>query len=159
MRVSDADRAQIADRLAKHYGDGRLDQAEFELRLDKAMRATTVADLSGLLSDLPGEHPGYQPGPLPTEPRSRRYQRRMRQLQFEHERLLLKRERQELRRQRRPAPGRALQWIALFVAFLIMAALAARAIAELVFVCLVVGVIALLLRLHGGRGGGRSGGA
>ena len=29
LRVSDAERAEVADRLSKHYADGRLDQAEF----------------------------------------------------------------------------------------------------------------------------------
>jgi Flp pilus assembly protein TadB len=57
MRVSDAERSEIADRLSKHYGDGRLDQAEFSERLDRAMSATTQSDLSGLLADLPGDGP------------------------------------------------------------------------------------------------------
>ena len=53
MRVSDAERAEVADRLSKHYGDGRLDQAEFNERLDRAMNAKTQADLNGLTDDLP----------------------------------------------------------------------------------------------------------
>jgi|CZKT01.1.fsa_nt_gi hypothetical protein len=53
LRVSDAERAEVADRLSKHYGDGRLDQAEFSKRLDQAMSATTQSDLSGLFADLP----------------------------------------------------------------------------------------------------------
>jgi hypothetical protein len=53
LRVSDAERAQVVDRLSKHYGDGRLDQAEFNERIDQAMSAKTQSDLSGLLSDLP----------------------------------------------------------------------------------------------------------
>ena len=70
MRVSDAERAEVADRLSKHYGDGRLDQAEFNERLDQAMRAKTRQDLDGLFTDLPeGEAaanavPG-QPGQAP----------------------------------------------------------------------------------------------
>jgi hypothetical protein len=59
LRVSDAERADVADRLAKHYGDGRLDQAEFDERLDRAMKAKTQSDLDGLFTDLP---PIYQPG-------------------------------------------------------------------------------------------------
>ena len=47
MRVSDAERAEVADRLSKHYSDGRLDEAEFNERIDQAMRAKTHADLSG----------------------------------------------------------------------------------------------------------------
>ena len=54
MRISDADRAEVADRLSKHYSDGRLDQAEFNERLDRAMNAKTQADLNGLFADLPG---------------------------------------------------------------------------------------------------------
>src|ERR1700680_4413373 len=53
LRVSDAERAEVADRLSKHYGDGRLDQAEFNVRLDQAMGAKTHSDLSGLFADLP----------------------------------------------------------------------------------------------------------
>jgi hypothetical protein len=53
MRVSDADRSDVADRLARHYGDGRLDQAEFDDRLSRAMTAKTVADFQGLFDDLP----------------------------------------------------------------------------------------------------------
>ena len=53
LRVSDAERQAVADRLAEHYADGRLDQAEFDDRVGRAMTAKTRADLSGLFSDLP----------------------------------------------------------------------------------------------------------
>jgi hypothetical protein len=53
MRVSDAERTEVADRLSKHYSDGRLDEAEFNERLDQAMKAKTRSDLSGLFADLP----------------------------------------------------------------------------------------------------------
>lgn len=53
MRISDAERAEAADMLSKHYGDGRLDEAEFHQRLDQAMRAKTYSDLGGLFDDLP----------------------------------------------------------------------------------------------------------
>ncbi len=53
MRIGDAERNQIAEQLSKHYSDGRLDAAEFQERLDKAMSAKTRSDLSGLLADLP----------------------------------------------------------------------------------------------------------
>jgi hypothetical protein len=53
LRLSDADRAEVADRLAKHYADGRLDEAEFSERVDLAMSAKTKADLTGLFADLP----------------------------------------------------------------------------------------------------------
>lgn len=53
LRVSDAERAEVADLLSRHYGDGRLDKAEFEQRMDLAMHARTYADLGSLLADLP----------------------------------------------------------------------------------------------------------
>ena len=53
MLVSDAERAEVADRLSKHYSDGRLDQADFNERLDQAMSAKTQSDLVGLFTDLP----------------------------------------------------------------------------------------------------------
>jgi Domain of unknown function (DUF1707) len=65
MRVSDAERTEMADTLSKHYADGRLDDSEFKMRLDKAMGAKTRADLNGLLVDLPpinAEEPVRRPG-------------------------------------------------------------------------------------------------
>ena len=53
MRVGDTERSAIADRLAEHFSDGRLDEAEFNDRLDRAMQAKTMGDLTGLLADLP----------------------------------------------------------------------------------------------------------
>ena len=59
LRVSDAERNEVADKLSRHFADGRLDQAEFKERLDAAMSAKTQGDLAGLFDDLP---------PLATEP-------------------------------------------------------------------------------------------
>jgi hypothetical protein len=53
MRVSDAERQAVTDRLAEHFSSGRLDQAEFDERVGKAMGAKTRADLNGLFDDLP----------------------------------------------------------------------------------------------------------
>ena len=53
IRVSDAERNAVAERLADHYSAGRLDQAEFDERVGRAMSAKTRADLSGLFADLP----------------------------------------------------------------------------------------------------------
>jgi hypothetical protein len=64
MRVSDAERQAVADRLAAHYADGRLDQAEFDERSARAISAKTRADLEGLLDDLP--EPGGMKGTGPT---------------------------------------------------------------------------------------------
>lgn len=55
LRVSDAERSETADRLSKHFGDGRLDETEFQERLERAMHAKTRADLDGLFDDLPPE--------------------------------------------------------------------------------------------------------
>jgi phage shock protein PspC (stress-responsive transcriptional regulator) len=53
LRVSDAERRAVADRLGEHFADGRLDQAEFDERAGRAMSAKTRADLGGLFADLP----------------------------------------------------------------------------------------------------------
>ena len=53
MRVSDAERQAVADRLAEHFSSGRLDQGEFDERVGRAMGAKTRADLTGLFDDLP----------------------------------------------------------------------------------------------------------
>lgn len=65
MRLSNAERTEVADRLSKHYGDGRLDEEEFNERLDRAMKAKTRADLDGMFDDLPGleETPRSAPAP------------------------------------------------------------------------------------------------
>ena len=53
LRVGDAERNEAADLLAKHYADGRLDEAEFNDRLAKAQAAKTHSDFAGLFTDLP----------------------------------------------------------------------------------------------------------
>jgi hypothetical protein len=53
VRASDAERNEVADKLSRHFAEGRLDQAEFKTRLDTAMSATTRGDLVGLFDDLP----------------------------------------------------------------------------------------------------------
>ncbi len=71
LRVSDAERQAVTDRLAEHFADGRLDQAEFDERVGRAMNAKTRADLAGLFDDLPETGaPAATDGPRP------RYRRR-----------------------------------------------------------------------------------
>ena len=53
IRVSDADRNAVAELLGQHYADGRLDQAEFDERVSRAMAAKTRGDLEGIFDDLP----------------------------------------------------------------------------------------------------------
>jgi Flp pilus assembly protein TadB len=65
LRVSDAERADVADKLSKHYGDGRLDQAEFNERMERAMSAKTHGDFAGLFADLPDLPDGAEPGASP----------------------------------------------------------------------------------------------
>jgi hypothetical protein len=53
LRVSDAERDAVVTELGEHFGQGRLDQAEFDERVSKALSARTGRDLGGLLADLP----------------------------------------------------------------------------------------------------------
>ena len=62
IRVSDADRNAVAEQLGAHYADGRLDQAEFDERINRAMAAKTRGDLAGLFDDLPDPGPAGAPG-------------------------------------------------------------------------------------------------
>src|SRR6202046_5127484 len=68
IRASDDARNAVADKLSRHYAEGRLDEVEFKNRLDTAMSATTRGDLnapSPALPRLPSE-------PVPPPPRHRR---------------------------------------------------------------------------------------
>jgi hypothetical protein len=67
LRVSDAERNEVADKLARHFAEGRLDQTEFKDRLDTAMSAKTERDLSGLFEDLP--RLAVEPPPPPSRRR------------------------------------------------------------------------------------------
>ena len=70
LRVSDAERQAVADRLGEHFAEGRLDQDEFGERAGRAMTAKTRADLSGLFDDLPDLSTRPQTGtaPVPVRP-------------------------------------------------------------------------------------------
>jgi hypothetical protein len=52
LRASDADRDQVIELLRAAVADGRLDQAEFDERLDAALTARTVDALAPLTADL-----------------------------------------------------------------------------------------------------------
>jgi hypothetical protein len=73
MRVSDAERQQVADTLAEHYAAGRLDQSEFDERIGRAMSAKTRADLTGLVDDLPVSGPAGAHGANGARVRVRRH--------------------------------------------------------------------------------------
>ena len=68
LRASDEERNAVADKLSRHFAEGRLDQAEFKTRLDAAMSATTRGELNGLFYDLP-RLPADPPPPIPRQRR------------------------------------------------------------------------------------------
>ena len=54
MRVSDADRADVANALCRHFADGRLNEEELNERLARVNAAKTRVELGPPLADLPG---------------------------------------------------------------------------------------------------------
>jgi Domain of unknown function (DUF1707) len=56
-RAGDAEREQVAEKLRVAAGEGRIDLAELEERLDRAYRAKTYRELDALLADLPDKRP------------------------------------------------------------------------------------------------------
>jgi hypothetical protein len=148
MRVGDAERMAIADRLAKHFVDGRLDEIEFDARLDRAMRATTMADLTGLLADLPDDEPAQPQPPAATQ----RHQRKMMRAQLERERLHLRHERRTRRQAARRHGARSLSWMLMFVAAVIGLIIIVHTLTHSIGAWLLLGLIAFLwLRREGGR--------
>jgi hypothetical protein len=79
LRVGDAERHQAATALGDHFATGRLDQAEFDERVQAAYAARTRLDLQRLFLDLPEPAPfrvASAPVPRPQpgyQPRSRRF--------------------------------------------------------------------------------------
>ncbi len=54
LRASDADRDQVAERLRKATGEGRLLAEELEERLEATFKARTYGELDAVVADLPG---------------------------------------------------------------------------------------------------------
>jgi uncharacterized Tic20 family protein len=52
LRVSDAEREPAIERLKEAYAEGRLDHAEFDMRMHLAMTAKTRGDLAVVVGDL-----------------------------------------------------------------------------------------------------------
>ncbi|WP_369272846.1 DUF1707 and DUF4190 domain-containing protein [Streptomyces sp. R11] len=65
MLASHADRERAVDVLRAGYGEGRLEQPEFEQRVSRAYTARTVGELALLVADLPQ---GPMPHPAPVMP-------------------------------------------------------------------------------------------
>jgi hypothetical protein len=53
VRLSDADREEVFERLAEHAAAGRLSTQELEARVAAAAAAQTQAEIAPLLADLP----------------------------------------------------------------------------------------------------------
>lgn len=66
LRVGDAERYQAATALGEHFATGRLDQAEYDARVQAAYAGRTRADLQALFTDLPEPAP-FRPAPPPAE--------------------------------------------------------------------------------------------
>ncbi|MBO2455818.1 DUF1707 and DUF4870 domain-containing protein [Actinomadura barringtoniae] len=66
LRVSDAEREPVIERLQVAYSEGRLDHDEFDMRMHLAMTAKTRGDLSKVLFDLqPVQYEGKRKGGNP----------------------------------------------------------------------------------------------
>ena len=63
MRAADADRQATADRLTRHFTEGRLDANEYDERVGKAYAAVYLDEFAGLFGDLP-EEPVQRPDPV-----------------------------------------------------------------------------------------------
>ncbi|UBU08717.1 DUF1707 SHOCT-like domain-containing protein [Nonomuraea gerenzanensis] len=55
--VSDLDRDRAVELVQQAYADGRLDPAELEVRLERALTATSSQELAPVVADLPGDEP------------------------------------------------------------------------------------------------------
>ena len=63
MRISDAERHEVAEVLRQAAGEGRIDLAELDERLEAAYAAKTYADLVPITADLPATRPAAHPAP------------------------------------------------------------------------------------------------
>ena len=66
LRVSDAERAVVQERLRRAVGDGQLDLHEFDVRVQSAWAAKTRGELVRVTADLP------EPPPPPAPPAKRK---------------------------------------------------------------------------------------
>jgi hypothetical protein len=64
LRVGDAERQQAVSALGEHFAAGRLDQDEYDSRVQTAYASRTRVDLQSLFDDLPEPAP-FRPQPAP----------------------------------------------------------------------------------------------
>jgi hypothetical protein len=62
LRASQAERERVVERLRVHAGEGRLDLAELEERIEAAFAAKTRGELAELMADLPEPPPRRRGG-------------------------------------------------------------------------------------------------
>lgn len=74
LRVGDSERQQAVSALGDHYAAGRLDQDEYDTRVQVAYASRTRVELRGLFGDLPEpapfrplSAPGFQAGRVARE--------------------------------------------------------------------------------------------
>ncbi len=65
LRVGDAEREAISERLQKSHVEGRLDVQEFQDRIDRCYQAKTIGELERVVSDLPAPQATARPPRLP----------------------------------------------------------------------------------------------
>lgn len=74
IRVSDADRKAVQDRLHTAHAEGLITLTEFDARVGAAWQAATRGELAKLIADLPAPAPPTPPSP-PPRPVARRRRR------------------------------------------------------------------------------------
>jgi hypothetical protein len=67
MRASTADRDRAVELLTRAYTEGRLDKDEHDARVERAMTASTFAELDSVVIDLPGAGPVAPAPPAPPQ--------------------------------------------------------------------------------------------
>jgi hypothetical protein len=72
IRVSDADRERVADRLREHFAEGRLSSDELDERIAATLSAKTFAELRRVTTDLPDPEPAPGQGRPYPPPRAGR---------------------------------------------------------------------------------------
>ncbi|MGH3445847.1 MAG: DUF1707 SHOCT-like domain-containing protein [Nocardioidaceae bacterium] len=68
MRISDADRHKVAEALREAAGEGRIDLAELDERLEAAYAAKTYGELVPITADLPAQVPQRPAQPRQPQP-------------------------------------------------------------------------------------------